>query len=70
MILIEASPPSIGFNAFRSSGSAGIKFVVNGPMSVGEISGGLVGDVASGGTMKPSENEDSSNRAKRRGQAR
>ena len=39
-------------------------------MSLGGISGGLVGDVASGGSVKPSENEDSSNRAKRgRGQA-
>ena len=70
MKLIEASPPSIGFNGFRSNGSAGITFVVNGPMSLGGISGGLVGDVASGGSVKPSENEDSSNRAKRgRGQA-
>ena len=70
MKLIEASPPSIGFNGFRSNGSAGITFVENDPMSVGGISGGLVGDVASGGSVKPSENEDSSNRAKRgRGQA-
>ena len=64
---IVASSPSIGLNGFRSSGSAGITFVVNGSMSLGGISGGLVGDVASGGSDKPSENEDSSNRAKEEG---
>ena len=59
---IESYLPSTGFNAFRTSGSAGITFVVNGPMSLGGISGGVVGDVACASSDKPSENEDSSNR--------
>ena len=36
-------------------------------MSLGGINGGLVGDVESGGSDKPSENEDGSNRAKEEG---